>query len=71
MTLKPLFEWRKARKKPIEVEFREVHPPSERIQTREGELSAYPYKDYIIRGVEGEIYPIGKEIFRKSYDVLC
>jgi len=71
--------WGKARKKPVEVEYREVNPvdfdpdnrnmPMERIHTREGVLWAYPDLDYIIRGVEGEIYPIKKRIFDKTYDV--
>jgi len=27
-------------------------------------------KDFIIRGVEGEFYPIKKDIFYKTYDVI-
>lgn len=78
-----MVEWRKARKKPVVVEFREVEPKEtliagfpireckgERFATREGVLSAYVGEDYIIRGVEGEIYPIKKAIFHKTYEVL-
>ena len=71
--------WGKARKKPIEVEYREVNPEfidmdesgqwCEKIHTREGVLWAYQDEDYIIRGVEDEIYPIKKRIFEKTYDV--
>ena len=63
-------EWRKCRKKPIVVEFREVQGGIETIETREGILTAYEDKDFIIRGLRGEIYPIGKDIFHKSYDIL-
>lgn len=76
-------EWGKARKKPVEVQFREVNADTaltdqltgefiggvEVIRTREGKLFAYPNRDYIIRGVEGEEYPINKEIFAKTYDI--
>jgi len=61
--------WKKARKKPITIEFREVNK-IERIKTREGELTAYPQRDYIIRGVKGETYPISKEIFEQTYQII-
>lgn len=60
-------EWRKARKKAVEVEFREVHGLTEEIETREGILVAHSDKDFIIRGVEGESYPITKRVFYKTY----
>lgn len=68
-------KWRKARKKPVIVEFREVEPNlkedrREAIQTREGWLFGYVDQDFIIRGVEGEIYPINKDIFAKTYDIV-
>ena len=62
--------WQKARKKPVVIEFREVIEPYEVITTREGVIRGYPHEDYIIRGVEGELYPIKKEIFSKTYDVI-
>ncbi len=65
-----MVEWRKCRKKPIVVEFREVQGEKEVIETREGTLTAYRDKEFVIKGLRGEIYPIGKDIFHKSYDVL-
>lgn len=70
--------WKKARKKPVVIEFREVIPNGisldsvlrEEIETREGMLFGYADLDYIIRGVDGEIYPIKKDIFAKTYEVL-
>lgn len=37
------------------------------IETREGQLKAV-VGDYIIRGIKGEFYPCGEQIFIESYD---
>lgn len=76
-----MVKWRKARKKPVVIEFREAEPKDllqvpdgsikvEMIHTREGTLVGMPGKDYIIRGIDGELYPIKKEIFYKTYEVI-
>lgn len=39
------------------------------VHTLEGEMKAYP-GDYIVRGVDGEYYPVKKEIFEKTYREL-
>jgi len=62
--------WRKCRKKPLVVEFREVEGDFEVIKTLEGDLGAHKEKSFIMRGVNGEIYPIDKGIFYKTYDIL-
>jgi len=62
-------KWMRCRKRPIEVEFREVFV-CEEIATMEGTLYAYPGRDYIIRGIYGEEYPIKIDIFERTYDVL-
>lgn len=59
----------RARKRPVEVD---VHGPvKERVEidTREGTVIAEP-GEYVIRGVEGEIYPIGADIFEATYDAV-
>ena len=58
--------WRKARKKPVVIEFREIDDHFLEIETREGKLIANKEDDYLIRGVEGELYPIKKTIFAKN-----
>lgn len=75
-------EWKKAIKKPITmIKFREVKPltdvfldggwyKGEVIKTTEGILIAVVGRDFIIKGVNGEIYPIKKEIFYKTYEVI-
>jgi hypothetical protein len=80
-----MVEWKKCKKKPIIVEFREPHPinniyenaeketkPSkgELVKTHEGVLAAIVGKDFIIKGIQGELYPIKKDIFYKTYDVV-
>ena len=66
--------WGKARKKPVEIEYREAQPVNgviEIIKTDgQGDEIAVVGRDFIIRGVEGEIYPIKKEVFYKTYDVI-
>jgi len=37
------------------------------ITTLEGEMNA-SHNDIIIKGVDGEVYPCKKEIFKKTYD---
>lgn len=56
----------KIRKKPIELKAKELKERV-RIYTREGDLVG-EIGDFIIEGIEGEIYPIGREIFFKTYD---
>ena len=78
-------KWLPARKKPVIIHFREVEPletflpngldrkeemKGEHIETREGTLIAIVDQDYIIRGIKGELYPIKKDIFNETYEVL-
>lgn len=62
--------WRLARKRPVIIAFREPHGTKETIHTREGTIVAYKGKDYVIKGVKGELYPISKEIFAETYEVI-
>ena len=62
-------DWKKARKKPVIIEYREVDGEVEVIKTREGKLEGVKGKDFIIKGIEGELYPIKKNIFYKTYDI--
>ena len=62
--------WKKARKKPVVIEFREVFGKEEKIPTREGVLTAIQGRDFVIKGIEGELYPITKTTFYKTYEVL-
>ena len=59
-------EWRKYRKLPVVIEAAEL-TEKRVIQTREGEIVGYS-GDKLIRGVKGEEYPCGKEIFAETYE---
>lgn len=63
-------KWKKARKRPIWIEYREVEGDVETIKTREGTLKAYAGQDFIIKGVKGELYPINKGVFWETYEVI-
>lgn len=55
-------------KKPIPVTARQVEKKTI-VETIEGPLTAQP-GDWIITGVDGEEWPVKKEIFDKTYEVI-
>ena len=58
--------WKKFRKKPVVVRARPITAKTP-VRTREGVLYGYP-GDWLIEGVEGEVYPCGAAIFEKTYE---
>jgi hypothetical protein len=68
--LVPENPWKRARKKPVIIMFREPIGKKELIHTLEGEERAIRGKHFVIRGVRGELYPIDKKIFAETYEVL-
>lgn len=60
--------WYLYKKKPVTIKAVELTEEVE-IETREGILKGYK-GDFLIEGIEGEIYPCGKDIFRKTYEAL-
>jgi hypothetical protein len=60
----------RVRKKPIVVHAVQLNfPEGFKVTTKEGVLTGKP-GDYLMIGVQGEKYPIDKEIFEQTYDVL-
>ena len=59
-------EWVPCMKKPVQVHVRNQREGEKHISTREGITPIRP-DDLIIMGVEGEEYPIGKDLFVKTY----
>ena len=59
-------EPKKYKKKPVVVNAIELKEKVN-IHTREGVLFGYP-GDFVIEGIEGEVYPCGKDIFWKTYE---
>ncbi|MGE7365381.1 PGDYG domain-containing protein [Desemzia incerta] len=58
----------KAVKKPIPVRAKQTNKHID-VKTLEGTMHANP-GDYIITGPEGEKWPVKKEIFEKTYEIL-
>ena len=67
-------EWTPCRKLPIIVHFRKVKGDREEIITlenREGDsLIATADEDYVMKGVDDELYPIKKDKFHKTYEIV-
>lgn len=64
--------WKPCRKKPLVVHVREAtgdERAGRGVFTREGLTLARP-DDLVMRGVEGELYPIGRDLFERTYDMV-
>jgi len=59
-------EWQPCVKLPITVHVREQRPGEQHVSTREG-ITPVRADDLIMRGVQGEEYPIGRELFNQTY----
>ena len=59
-------EWQPCVKLPVTVHVREQRPGESHVSTREGITPIRP-DDLIMRGVAGEEYPIGRELFERTY----
>lgn len=64
----PDFEFREAIKKPLRVKCVQINEPFQ-VETLEGTLEGKS-GDWLMIGVNGEMYAIDDEIFKKTYD-LC
>lgn len=64
----PDLEYKKALKKPIPVRCIQINEPFE-VETLEGVMKGKS-GDWLMVGINGEMYPIADEIFRKTYDVI-
>jgi cytoskeletal protein RodZ len=61
-------EWKKG-KKITEIEYRDVHSNTEKIETPEGTKYAEQTEDYIIRESDGKETPIKKKELEKMFDI--
>lgn len=64
---KDFLEEGKAIKKPIAISFMILDEEVE-VKTLEGTLKGKK-GDYIIKGIQGEIYPVDREIFESTYNI--
>ena len=61
-------EWTPCVKLPVTGHVREQRPGEQHVSTREGITPVKP-DDLIMRGVAGEEYPIGRELFNRTYRI--
>jgi hypothetical protein len=67
-TDKPQLPFKKAIKKPIPIQCIQIHEPFQ-VETMEGTMKGKK-GDWLIVGVNGEMYPIDNDIFKKTYDLV-
>jgi hypothetical protein len=61
-------DWLNVRKKPIVVQAFQVDEPFE-VESMEGTMKGKA-GDYLMKGVQGELYICDKTVFESSYDVV-
>lgn len=64
----PDLQFKQAVKRPIPVRCIQMEEPFE-VETLEGTLRGRA-GDWLMVGIHGEMYPIAREIFEKTYDVI-
>ena len=64
----PNLDYKKALKKPIPVRCIQINEPFE-VETLEGVMKGKS-GDWLMIGINGEMYPCAKEIFEKTYDLV-
>jgi hypothetical protein len=63
----PELKFKKAIKKPIAVRCIQIDEAFE-VETLEGKMKGQP-GDWLMIGINGEMYPCAREIFEKTYDL--
>jgi hypothetical protein len=58
----------KCKKKPIMIYCKRISQPF-RVESLEGDMQGKA-GDYLMKGVDGELYICDKKIFEKSYDII-
>jgi len=64
----PQTDFNRAIKRPIPIKCLQIDEPFE-VETMEGVLQGKK-GDWLMVGVDGEVYPCDREIFEKTYDLL-
>lgn len=65
---KPKLKYKKAVKKPIPIECIQIDEPFE-VETLEGMIKGKK-GDWLMIGINGEMYPCDNTIFEKTYDII-
>jgi hypothetical protein len=61
-------KWYKVRKKPVVVLAMQLEKDTA-IDTLEGRMQAKA-GDWLIKGVKGELYPVRRDIFEETYEII-
>jgi len=61
-------KWYKVRKKPVVVLAMQLDKDTA-IDTLEGRMQAKA-GDWLIKGVKGELYPVRRDIFEETYEIV-
>ncbi|OBX20142.1 hypothetical protein [Gelidibacter algens] len=64
----PKLDFKKAKKKPIAIKCVQIDEAFE-VKTMEGKLTGKA-GDWLMVGIDGEIYPCDAAIFKKTYDLI-
>lgn len=64
----PELDFKKAKKKPIIIQCVQIDEPFE-VKTMEGKLKGKA-GDWLMVGIDGEIYPCDDAIFKKTYNLM-
>ncbi len=64
----PDYPYKEAKKKPIPITCYQINEPFE-VETMEGKLRGKK-GDWLMVGINGEMYPCDQDIFKKTYDLL-
>ena len=59
--------WKNFKKKPIIIQAMQMKAAFS-VQTLEGEILTGQKGDWLMKGVEGELYPCKNRIFKKTYE---
>ncbi|SDB36067.1 hypothetical protein SAMN03097699_0899 [Flavobacteriaceae bacterium MAR_2010_188] len=62
------FKFKKARKKPVVIECVQIDEPFT-VKSIEGKVSGKK-DDWLMKGVDGELYICDQHIFKKTYDIV-
>ncbi len=62
------FNFKKARKKPVIIECIQIDEPF-RVNSIEGQVTG-KQGDWLMKGVDGELYICDQQIFKKTYDII-
>ncbi len=57
------------KKRPIVIHAKQINEPF-RVNSLEGDYKQGKSGDYLMRGIDGELYICDKDIFEKSYDFV-